>query len=95
MKGLLMRAATICNTVVGFKKAVEYYPGGLLLRECSKSFLVQSGRSFVSSNQQHGSTEHPSKNPRRFQEHGPRKVEALVAGRDGVVKLFLGVGERT
>lgn len=52
LKGLLIRAATICNTTAAFKAAALYYINGLKLRGCSNTQLTQSWDSFCSSRMQ-------------------------------------------
>ena len=49
LKSLLVRAATICSTTAGFKRAVEHYVQGLLARGCATSHLQKSWDSFASS----------------------------------------------
>ena len=74
MKGLLVRAATICNTTASFKKGVEYYTRGLLLRGCKKSFLKQSWASFVAGKR----SEACSEDERRRLQENPLRVAHLT-----------------
>ena len=53
LKSLLVRAATICSTTASFKRAVEHYVQGLLLRGCGLNHLQQSWDSFASSRLKH------------------------------------------
>ena len=64
----------MCNTIPRFKKGVEYYARGLLLRGCKKNFLKQSWASFAAGKRSEDMT---TSNDRRPQDN-PLKVSHLT-----------------
>ena len=47
LKGLLVRAGTVTNTLAAFKDAVEYFIEGLIARNATKRDLIQSMESYL------------------------------------------------